>query len=241
LLLLAPSAIMYQLCVVRQTAVPANLTFHAFMLCAILGNGWSLFQGRQTARRGAVMYAIFAFCAMFGIGVAAYLFCRAISRPGEYLGVDKAGLRQTFEVYGVRSLPPMLLFAAYFTIFNPWLEEVFWRQMMRWRLRVLALRRAKLTSGDAAATSSATKHADLLSAVAYSAYHLVIMGMLMPAWFNFGVVFPFLTLMGLVLHSIADHPSFGILVCIGLHSGLDAAAALWTLDLRFGFFDAYFP
>merc|ERR1712100_146778 len=100
---------------------------------------------------------------------------------------------QTFEDYGVRSVPPMLLFAVYFTVFNPWLEEVFWRQMMRWRLRVLALRRAKLTSGDSASAS---------------AYHLAIMGMLMPAWFNFGVVFPFLTLMGLLLNIIADHPNF---------------------------------
>merc|ERR1719326_2638416 len=75
LLLLAPSVIMYQMCVVRQTAVPANLVFHAFMLCAILGNGWSLFHGRQTASRGAVMYATSAFFAMFGIGIAAYLFC----------------------------------------------------------------------------------------------------------------------------------------------------------------------
>jgi hypothetical protein len=105
----------------------------------------------------------------------------------------------------------------------------------------LALRRAKLTSGDAASAAAAARHADLLSAVAYSAYHLVIFSMLMPAWFNFGVVFPFLTLMGLLLNSIADHPSFGILVCIGLHSGLDAAAAFWTLELRFGWLDAFFP
>jgi hypothetical protein len=107
----------------------------------------------------------------------------------------------------------------------------------------LAIRRAKLTCGDAARTSAAAWHADLLSAVAYSAYHLVICGMLMPAWFNFGVVFPFLTLMGLLMNRIADHPKFGILVCIALHSGLDAAAAFWTLDLRFEFqcLDAFFP
>ena len=34
MLLLAPSAIMYALCVVHQMAVPANLAFHAFMLAA---------------------------------------------------------------------------------------------------------------------------------------------------------------------------------------------------------------
>lgn len=240
LLLLAPSAIMYALCVVHQMAVPANLAFHAFMLAAILGNGWSLFRDRQKAS-GAVRYAVFAFCAMFGIGVGAYLACRAASRPGEYLGVDKAGLRQTFEDYGVRRLPPMLLFAAYFSVFNPWLEEVFWRQMMRWRLRVLALRRAKLAAGDVARSADAARRADLLSAVAYTSYHLVIMGMLMPPWFNFGVAFPFLTLMGLFLNSIADDPRFGILVCIALHSGLDAAAAFWTLDIRFGWLDPFFP
>jgi hypothetical protein len=83
--------------------------------------------------------------------------------------------------------------------------------------------------------------ADILGAVAYSAYHLVIMGMLMPPWFNFCVVFPFLTCMALILNSIADHPKFGILGCIALHSGLDAAAAFWTLELRFGWLDPFFP
>jgi hypothetical protein len=67
------------------------------------------------------------------------------------------------------------------------------------------------------------------------------MGMLMPPWFNFGVVFPFLTCMGLILNRIADHPNFGILHCIALHSGLDAAAAFWTLELRFGWLDSFFP
>jgi hypothetical protein len=241
LLLLAPSAIMYVMCVVHQKAVPANLVFHAFMLCAILGNGWSLFRLRQTNGGPAMRNAVNAFCAMFGIGIVAYLACRAISRPGEYLGVDKAGLRSTFEHYGVRTLPPMLVCSVYFTVMNPWLEEVFWRQMMRWRLRVLALRRAKITNASPEAAAAATKQADMLSAVAYSAYHLVIMGMLMPPWFNFCVCFPFLTLMGLILNRIADDPRFGILGCIGLHSGLDAAAAFWTLELRFGWLNAYFP
>jgi hypothetical protein len=67
------------------------------------------------------------------------------------------------------------------------------------------------------------------------------MSMLMPPWFNFSVAFPFLALMGIILNAIADNPNFGILVCIGLHSGLDAAAAFWTLEMRFGWLDAFFP
>ena len=40
---------------------------------------------------------------------------------------------------------------------------------------------------------------------------------------------------------VADSPRLGVDACVALHAGLDASAAFWILDLRFGFLDAAFP
>ena len=80
----------------------------------------------------------------------------------------------------------------------------------------------------------------VFSAVAYSAYHSVIISQLMPAWFNLCVAFPFLSVTGLVLNRVADAPKLGVGACVALHAGLDASAAFWILDLRFGWLDGVF-
>ena len=260
-LLLAPSCIMYRLCLVSETAVPANVAFHAFMLLAILGNGWSLF-GRRNAfrhREGALAKTRYGVdgaiddaavrrraaksgVAMFGIGIAWYATCRACSAPDFFLGVDRFSLRRTLDGYGIDDQRRMLVFSCYFATFNPWLEEIFWRQMLRWRLRLRAAPRVgDLKPSDAHRVAAAERHADLLSAVAYSAYHSVIIARFMPLWFNVGVAFPFLAGMGFLLNRVADHPGLGVPVCVGVHAGLDAASALWVLDMRFGYLDSFFP
>ena len=134
----------------------------------------------------------------------------------------------------------MLVFSLYFSFLNPWLEEVFWRQVVRWRLRLAA---ASVCGKDCpqSRVKSACRHADVFSAVAYSAYHSVIISQLMPAWFNLGVAFPFLAGLAHVLNRVADSPRLGVDACVALHAGLDASAAFWILDLRFGFLDGAFP
>ncbi len=44
-----------------------------------------------------------------------------------------------------------------------------------------------------------------------------------------------------VLNRVADSPRLGVDACVALHAGLDASAAFWILDLRFGFLDGAFP
>jgi len=249
-LLLAPSVIMHVMVVVLHTAVPANLVFHAFMVGAILAHGWSLRLGANALRhregslarppddgdaRTRNVMAARAFWLMLAIGLGVYAACRAVSKPGEYIGVDKAALRATLDRFGVSRVGPMLAFAAYFSVVNAHVEEIFWRQLLRWRLR---LRAGARTPRE---TANAATHADALSAVAYSAYHSVIIHMLMPPWFNLGIAFPFLAFMGSLLNRVADHPRLGVKVCAALHTGLDAATAFWILDIRFGWLDFLFP
>ena len=259
-LLLAPSAIMYEMCLVHVAAVGANVVFHAFMLVSILGHGWSLFHGsnefkhregslagrRATDAAGdaatRARMARLAGGVMFAIGMSCYVVCRALSSPDEYLGVNKPALRQTLDDYGVSDVGPMVVFAGYFSLANPWLEEIFWRQLLRWRLRLAAMPQVgNQKPTDALRVAAACRHADALSAVAYSAYHSVIISSLMPPWFNLGVAFPFLAFMGHLLNRIADHPKLGVRVCCALHTGLDAATAFWILDIRFGWLDPLFP
>ena len=141
--------------------------------------------------------------AMFSIGISLYFVCRFLSAPGEYLGVNRLELRQTLDEFGVDRLDRMLVFSLYFSFLNPWLEEVFWRQVVRWRLRLAA---ASVCGKDCpqSRVKSACRHADVFSAVAYSAYHSVIISQLMPAWFNLGVAFPFLAGLAHVLNRVAD-------------------------------------
>ena len=259
-LLLAPSAIMYEMCVVLRTAVPANLVFHAFMVSVILAHGWSLrvpanaLRHREGSLAGQRAYneaadgstrrfaERAAFWVMFAVGLLAYAVCRAVSLPDEYIGVDKPELRRTLDAFGVRTVCPMLAFAVYFSVVNAHVEEIFWRQLLRWRLRLRATQHVgRRKPSDAARVDSACRHADALSAVAYSAYHSVIIANLMPPWFNLGVAFPFLAFMGQLLNRVADHPKLGVGVCVALHTGLDAATAFWVLDIRFGWLDFIFP
>eukprot|EP00629_Pelagomonadales_sp_RCC1024_P003902 CAMPEP_0119261012 /NCGR_PEP_ID=MMETSP1329-20130426/1207_1 /TAXON_ID=114041 /ORGANISM="Genus nov. species nov., Strain RCC1024" /LENGTH=271 /DNA_ID=CAMNT_0007260503 /DNA_START=205 /DNA_END=1017 /DNA_ORIENTATION=- len=247
-LLLAPSAIMAYACLYLRQAVTANILYHAFMLAAILGHGWSLSIPRNARRHeeGRVhkKYAHFRVrsalvgLGMFATGVVVYLVCRSFSRPGEYLGVDRFALRETLDEFGVSSVREMLLFAFYFSVANPWLEEIFWRQLMRWRIRLDVVRYVgERKPHRAARIEAACRHADAVSAVAYSAYHSVIIYSLMPPWFNLGVAFPFLAVLAQVLNRAADRPGVGVDACVALHAGLDAASALWILDLRFGWLD----
>ena len=248
---IGPSVIMGLTCLYLRQAITANLCFHAFMLFAILTSGWSLSgpKNRILHREGsfaelpmpqekhrARRYGF----AMFSVGVSLYFVCRFLSAPGEYLGVNRLELRQTLDEFGVDRLDRMLVFSLYFSFLNPWLEEVFWRQVVRWRLRLAA---ASVCGKDCpqSRVKSACRHADVFSAVAYSAYHSVIISQLMPAWFNLGVAFPFLAGLAHVLNRVADSPRLGVDACVALHAGLDASAAFWILDLRFGFLDGAFP
>ena len=256
---IGPSVIMGLTCLYLRQAITANLCFHAFMLFTILTSGWSLSgsKNRIMHREGSsssLTTAAFSVEAlpekaqhrarrygfiMFSVGISLYFVCRLLSAPGEYLGVDRLEQRRTLDEFGVDRLDRMLVFSLYFSFLNPWLEEVFWRQVVRWRLRLAA---ATVCGKDChvSRVKSACRHADLMSAVAYSAYHSVIISQLMPAWFNLGVAFPFLAVMAHVLNRVADS-DLGVDACVALHAGLDASAAFWILDLRFGFLDGAFP
>lgn len=229
ILLLMPSVIMWRECVLRSNAVRACVIFHAYMVMVLLMN-----RNKRPAPeppRQSKEVPVTGFGIMLAIGLVAYIFCRSASVPGEYLGVPLNELRQTLELYGIRSQVAMTAFALYFAVINPILEELFWRRFARARL-------GEEYSSKLPLLSWGSSPADALSASAYSAYHSVIIAMLMPAWFNFLVAFPFLVAFGHALSLLAD--KHGIHTAIAVHSGLDLAAACWILDIKFGFLDSYF-
>lgn len=117
----------------------------------------------------------------------------------------------------------MVAFAAYFSFVNPIAEELFWRAFLRSEL---------LSSG------ARGDYATLVVAFLYASYHLIITGSLMPLWFSIFLAFPFLFIFGLKLQWIANS-RHTLLTAIGIHSGLDFAAAAWILDLRYGWLDSY--
>lgn len=215
MLLTLPSVIMWLECVVRHDAIRACLTFHAFLAMALAAHGPLL-----RRHDGATLQALFAAFTMFAVGILVYLACRSSSQPGEYLGVPLQVLRATLETFGVSRPAPMLLFAAYFACANPVLEELFWRRLLRDRL------------------ASTYTFPTSLCASAYAAYHSVIIAMLMPVSFNLGCAFPFLAFFGHFLSFVADRK--GLATSVGIHAGLDLAAAFWVLDLKFGWLDFVF-
>lgn len=215
-LLALPSAIMWYECVVCTNAVRACFVFHVYMLvvlAAYKSMAWP--RGRKEAPWTG-------FGSMLSVGLAAYGFCRAASAPGEYLGVPLGQLRITLESYGIRRPGAMTCFAAYFAAANPVLEELFWRRFARSRLAALVK----------------TTPADVLAATAYAAYHAVIIATLMPLWFNILIAVPFLVLFGQILALVCDR--HGLCTAVAIHAALDAAAAFWILDIRFGFLDDFF-
>lgn len=213
MLLTTPSVIMWFECVVRHDAIRACLTFHAFLALVLAAHG-------PLRRPVATCQAVLACVAMFAVGIVVYLVCRSSSQPGEYLGVPLVVLRRTLETFGVTKPYPMILFGVYFACVNPLLEELFWRRLLRDRL------------------ASTYTFPTSLCASAYSAYHSVIIAMLMPVSFNLGCAFPFLAFFGHFLSFVADRK--GLVTSVGIHAGLDLAAAFWILDLKFGWLDFAF-
>lgn len=229
ILLLTPSIIMWGECVVRTNAVRACVIFHAYMaLVLLMSHHKAALLKRHRHSKESPMTG---FGLMLAIGLVAYILCRSASVPGEYLGVPLTELRQTLEIYGIRNPVAMIAFALYFAVVNPILEELFWRHFARARL-------VEEYCTNLPILCWGSSPADALAASAYSAYHSVIIAMLMPAWFNFLVAFPFLVAFGHGLSLLAD--KYGIRTAIAIHSGLDLAAACWILDIKFGFLDSHF-
>lgn len=244
-LLLAPSVVMYVKCVLHRQAVWACLTFHVF-LCSVMVWEYKCLRRAVAKTSKKSPNALKAFTFILTFGLVSYVFCRAISEPGEYLGVSIPQLRRTLDGYGVSDPAIMIVFALYFAVFNATFEECFWRQCMPTRLR-----RDFLTffhhghHGSHTSTPKSEKRlawlgADALCSSAYSAYHSVIIATLMPPWFNLGVAFPFLALFGHALAKVRDDPRLGLRTAVALHVGLDLASACWILDLRFGWLDPIF-
>ncbi|KAJ1456662.1 hypothetical protein M885DRAFT_517059 [Pelagophyceae sp. CCMP2097] len=238
LLLLAPCGIMYRQCCVLRDAVAACLTFHAFLGVAMGYEFRCLLRALTPQSAAKNQNGLRAGVGMWLFGMVVYLLCRAGSKPNEYLGVDVPALRATLDDFGVRRPAPMILFAAYFSVCNAALEELFWRQCIPQRLR----RDFGFDAAEAAPRGRLPKfsHADACCSVAYSAYHSVIISLLMPNWFNVGVAFPFLAAFGHTLACVRDDPKLGLRTAVALHVGLDLASTFWILDLRFGWLDALF-
>lgn len=221
-LLLIPSVIMWFECVYRSNAVRACIVFHAYLAVVMF------FVDRRpppsTKER-----PLAGFFAMLSVGVFVYACCRAASTPGEYLGVSLRTLRETLRNFGVTRPYAMIAFSLYFAVVNPILEELFWRRFARRRLAQQDYPKSIIRW---------SRPADVLAACAYAAYHSVIISMLMPAWFNFGVAFPFLVVFGQTLATVYD--KFGIKTAVAVHSALDLSCAIWILDITFGFLDPVF-
>ena len=219
-LLAVPTLVMVEACIVQRNAMRAVCLFHVYLLLVAVA-----FRIRKTSasvrplspRRTRRRTELAAFAGMFAFGVVTYLFCRYLSKPQEYLGVNLTVLRTTLDDFGVRGQKSMLLFAVYFALANSFLEETVWRGTFR-RL-----------------TKKSYSSSDALVSAAYAAYHNAIIVNLMPPWFNLLVAFPFLAFFGLLLTKVADKK--GLWTAIALHAGLDAATAFWVLDIRFGYLD----
>eukprot|EP00302_Diacronema_sp_CCMP2436_P042599 CAMPEP_0180011448 /NCGR_PEP_ID=MMETSP0984-20121128/16381_1 /TAXON_ID=483367 /ORGANISM="non described non described, Strain CCMP 2436" /LENGTH=279 /DNA_ID=CAMNT_0021933521 /DNA_START=117 /DNA_END=957 /DNA_ORIENTATION=- len=209
-----------------KDAILAVYAFHACMLFSLLGF-CALFQldPRTFVPTLADVRRNLAVCRLSFIsisvgGVAIYMGCRSGSAPGQYLGVPLAELRQLIDAFGIHEPPLQSVgFAIYFTIFNPLLEEVFWRTFL---YRELGAERMC---------------AKVLLAHNFSVYHIFITSSLMPLWFAIFVGYPFLVGFGLALDRICRDKRFGVVTAIGVHAGMDLAAAFWIMDLRFGWFD----
>ncbi|KAJ1624185.1 hypothetical protein T492DRAFT_1049123 [Pavlovales sp. CCMP2436] len=221
-----PSVPMLWFCVMVKDAILAVYAFHACMLFSLLGF-CALFQldPRTFVPTLADVRRNLAVCRLSFIsisvgGVAIYMGCRSGSAPGQYLGVPLAELRQLIDAFGIHEPPLQSVgFAIYFTIFNPLLEEVFWRTFL---YRELGAERMC---------------AKVLLAHNFSVYHIFITSSLMPLWFAIFVGYPFLVGFGLALDRICRDKRFGVVTAIGVHAGMDLAAAFWIMDLRFGWFD----
>ncbi|KAG8470651.1 hypothetical protein KFE25_009072 [Diacronema lutheri] len=223
---LLPTVLMWFFCVVLRAAIPAVFAFHACMLLSMLAfcalyrlDPWGLVPTRADVRRNLAACRL-SFVSISVGSIAIYLGCRSGSAPGEYLGVPLSTLRALIELFGIHEPPlPYAFFGLYFTLANPLLEEVFWRTFLHNEL------------------GAERPWAKALLAHDFALYHLFITSSLMPHWFSFCCAYPFLVGFGLALDRIARDERFGIVTAIGVHAGMDLAAAFWILDLRFGWLD----
>lgn len=223
---LAPTVLMWYFCVVLKLAIPAVFAFHALMLTLMLGfclafgvDISTLLPSAEEIRR-TIGYCRRSFLSISIGGVAIYIGCRSGSAPGEYLGVPLGTLRELIDLFGIHAPPlPYVFFAIYFAVVNPVLEEVFWRTFLHRELR------------------ADRPLAKVLLAHDYALYHLFITSSLMPHWFSVFCAWPFLIVFGLALDRVARDERLGVVTAIGVHAGMDLAAAFWIMDLRFGWLD----
>lgn len=222
-LALLPTILMWYFCVVLQAAIPAVYAFHACMLSTMIAfcalyrlDFWQFVPTRADVRHNLTACRL-SFVSISVGGIAIYVGCRSGSAPGEYLGVPLVTLRGLIELFGIHDPPlPYVFFALYFTVVNPLLEEVFWRTFLYREL-----------GGE-------RRWAKALLAHNYALYHLFVTSSLMPHWFSVFCAYPFLVGFGLALDRIARDERFGVVTAIGVHAGMDLAAAFWIMDLRFG-------
>lgn len=220
---LLPTVLMWFFCVVLKAAIPAVYALHACMLASMLAFCalYGLDFGRYLPTRADVAQHLTAcrlsFASVSVGGIAIFIGCRSGSAPGEYLGVPLPTLRALIDLFGIHDPPlPYLFFAVYFTLVNPLLEEVFWRTFLHREL-----------GGERAWAKALLAHN-------YALYHCFVTSSLMPHWFSIFCAYPFLVGFGLALDRIARDERFGVVTAIGVHAGMDLAAAFWIMDLRFG-------